>query len=129
VPGAGLGPEPALALRRAGRHPLPLHVLRRGAVALVSTVVAVNRPATLTVAVSAFAGGKAVWILRSSRVGAIATGIAHLRVVTHASSPAPLSLLLRLNGAAIRPRALYRMTITATDTTGGRTALRVPFRG
>ena len=128
VPGAGLGPEPSLALRRAGQHPLPLHVLRRGAVALVSTLVAVNRPATLTVAVSA-AGGKPVWMLRASRVGAVATGIAHLRVIARAPSPTPVPLLLRLHGTAIHARALYRVTITATDAGGGRSTLQVPFRG
>lgn len=129
VPGAGLGPQAALALRRTGTYPLPLHALRRGKVALVGTQVAVNHPATLTVAVSAAAGGKPVWILRLSRVGATTTGIAHLRVVSRAASSAPLALLLRFGAATLRRGALYRVTITAVDSAGSRSAIQVPFRG
>jgi hypothetical protein len=128
VPGAGLVPQAPLALRRAGTYPLPLHVLRRGTVALVGTLIAVNRAATLTVTVSSVTG-KPIWILRSSRVGATATGIAHLRVIAPAPSPAPLPLLLRLPAASLHRGALYRVTINAADGAGGHSTLRVPFRG
>jgi hypothetical protein len=129
VPGAGLGPQAPLVLKRVGTHPLPLHALRRGTVAIVTTLVGVTRPATLTVSVSAVTGGKAVWILKLSRVGATTTGIAHLRVVARAPSPAPMPLLLRLPAKSLRPGALYRVTITAADSTGSKTAIGVPFRG
>jgi len=132
VPGvrdAGLGPEAPLALRRVGTYPLPLHALHRGTVAIVTTVVGVNRPAALTVSVSAVNGGKQVWILRLSRIGTTVTGIAHLRVVGRAPSPAPVPLLLRLPAKSLRPGALYRVTITAADTTGGHSTIGVPFRG
>jgi hypothetical protein len=131
VPGAGLGsvhPPAVLTLKRSSASPaLPLHVTRNGAVDVLTTRISANRDATLTVTVAPAAGGTAVSMLPLSRVGASVTGVRHARIVARAAAGAAVALALRMPNASLRPKRLYRVTIAAVDTGGGRFVLRIPF--
>lgn len=132
VSGAGITsvhPPAVLAVKRVSASSvLPLHVTRRGMVALVTTRISSNLDATLTVTVTPAAGGAPVSMLPQSRVGAAVTGTRHARIIAAASAGTAVALALRMPNASLRPKRLYRMTISAVAAGGGRFVLKIPIR-
>jgi hypothetical protein len=97
-------------------------------VALVTTRISSNLDATLTVTVTPAAGGAPVSMLPQSRVGAAVTGTRHARIIAAASAGTAVALALRMPNASLRPKRLYRMTISAVAAGGGRFVLKIPIR-